>query len=214
MHQPICAAHPAFILASGSPRRKELTEQLGWVPVVFASQIPEERGPDETPIAYAERLARQKAEAVAAEHDGRADLPSFILAADTIVMLDDAVLEKPVDVEDAIRMLIALSGTTHEVVTSLCWLRRRDGATRVRTVRTEVQMREVDEETIARYVATGEPMDKAGAYGIQGLGGALVARIDGSYSSVVGLPIAATVEELEALDGLKDFPFATHQEEV
>ena len=197
-----------FILASGSPRRRELTSALGLEPIVLVSSVPEERLAGELPCAYTERLAEEKARAVARSIAHRDDLPALILAADTIVVLGKEVLEKPVNVEDACAMLMDLSGSTHEVITSFCWLDRHDDRHAVRSVTTRVTFRPVSVGAIARYVATGEPMDKAGAYGIQGLGGAFVERIEGSYSAVVGLPVSAVIEELEALGALKEFPFA------
>ncbi len=197
-----------FILASGSPRRRELTSALGLEPIVLVSSVPEERQTGESPQQYTERLARQKAQAVAQSIAHRDDLPHYILAADTIVVLGGEVLEKPIDAEDACAMLMDLSGSTHEVITSFCWLDRSSDTHRVRSVATSVVFRELSTGAIARYVATGEPMDKAGAYGIQGLGGAFVARIQGSYSAVVGLPISAVIEELEAMGGIEEFPFS------
>ena len=199
---------PRFILASGSPRRRELTAALGWEPIVLPSSVEEIPGEDESPLDYTERLAREKAQAVIAANGDRDDLPEWVLSADTIVVQGGEVLEKPADREDAIRMLEELSGSTHEVITSFCWASRSSDALAVRSVTTIVHFRELERETIERYVDTGEPMDKAGAYGIQGLGGAFVASIVGSYSAVVGLPVAAVVAELEALGGLKEFPFS------
>lgn len=197
-----------FILASGSPRRRELTSALGLEPIVLVSSVPEERTPGESPQGYTERLALDKAEAVAQSITHRDDLPDYILAADTIVVLGHEVLEKPVDAEDACAMLMDLSGSTHEVITSFCWLERRTHTHRVCSVSTSVTFRAIGAGAIARYVATGEPMDKAGAYGIQGLAGAFVERIEGSYSAVVGLPVSAVIHELEAMGGLDEFPFS------
>lgn len=195
-----------FILASGSPRRKELTASIGLEPIVIKSDAEEVRADGESALDYTIRLARDKALAVAEAVAGRDDLPDWILAADTIVVLDGDILEKPVDREDAIAMLRALSGSTHEVITSYCWLRRGEEP-RAHAVTTEVIFRELDLATIERYVDTGEPMDKAGAYGIQGLGGVFVQSIQGSFTAVVGLPIAAVVDTLRDAGGLTDFPF-------
>ena len=205
---PLHASDPRFILASASPRRRELTQALGLRPVVMASHIDERRAPDEPPQSYCERLATEKARAVAHSSEAAEEgAPRWILAADTVVVLGDRVLEKPDDEADAERMLARLSGTTHEVITSFCWLHRSSQTWRTRSVTTRVRFRDLDARTIAQYVATGEPMDKAGAYGIQGIGGALVAHIEGSYSAVVGLPVAEVIEVLDDLGGLGVYPF-------
>jgi septum formation protein len=175
-----------LVLASSSPRRRQLLEMLGIGIRVVPSHIPEVREPGETPVAYAERLARQKAASVA----GR-----FVLGADTTVVLGDAVLEKPADAEDAVRMLRSLQGRTHEVVTAVA-LKSEQGI-RQRTDVTAVTFRPADEAYLRAYVATGEPMDKAGAYGIQGYGAALVERIDGDFFGVMGLPLRLVLELLE-----------------
>lgn len=194
-----------IVLASGSPRRRELLERLGFEPIVLVPNVPEVRAPGEPPAAYTRRLAEEKAMACAAKL--APDAPAWILAADTIVECDDEVLEKPVDPADAHAMLERLSGRWHDVVTSFCWL-HRDGRTSTTTVRTEVLFRPLSSSLIERYVRTGEPMDKAGAYGIQDLGAALVREVRGSYTAVVGLPVCQVVEALEALEGISDFPFS------
>ncbi len=200
-------AHPELILASASPRRAELTRQLGLVPIVRVSQTPEAREPGELPAAYTVRLAKQKAAAVAAMIPADDPAPAWILAADTVVTLDDDVLEKPTDAAHARQMLAALSGRSHEVITGFCWRNRQDGRTLARAITAKVRFHALDEETIARYVATGEPMDKAGAYGIQGIGGALIAGLEGSYTCVVGLPVAEVIAALRELGGLGPYPF-------
>ncbi|RAL23561.1 hypothetical protein DL240_05220 [Lujinxingia litoralis] len=208
----ITATSPQVVLASGSPRRLELMERLGFEPLVYKSDIEEVRGADESPEAYTLRLAREKGAAVAEALADRRDLPGWVLSADTIVVFEGDVLEKPVDAADAEAMLRRMAGKRHEVVTAYCWTWRAPGqpaSARVqeaRAVRADVWMRELSEEHIVRYVASGEPMDKAGSYGIQDLGGALVRRIEGSYFCVVGLPVCEVVETLEALGGLKGFP--------
>lgn len=198
---------PDFILASGSPRRKQLTEALGWRPHVITSGIVEERAGDETPLGYTERLAREKAMDVVERHAQDDSLPEWVLAADTIVVQGTLVLEKPRDRDDAIHMLANLSGSLHEVITSFCWVSRHSRVEHVESVVTRVHFRLLEPQAIERYVDGGEPMDKAGAYGIQGLGKAFVERIEGSYSGVMGLPVAATVRALEELGGLDGFPF-------
>ncbi len=198
-----------FILASGSPRRRELMQNLGFVPEVVVSDIPEQRQPGESPTDYTRRLAVAKAEDVRDKLRGRDSLPQWILAADTIVIVDEDVLEKPVDADDAARMLRRLSGDEHIVETTFCWLQRSTGRQTVRSVRADVEFRELGDAFIERYVATGEPSDKAGSYGIQDVGSALVRRIEGSYFTIVGLPVCEVVEELERLGGLSGFPFST-----
>lgn len=173
-------------LASASPRRKQLLEMIGLPVRVQPSHVPEVRGADEAPAAYVERLARTKATSVPGD---------YVLGADTTVVLGTQVLEKPADVEDAVRMLMALDGRTHEVLTAVALV--HDGLVRSVVDRTVVTFRSLGEEALRAYVATGEPMDKAGAYGIQGFGGALVERIDGDFFSVMGLPIRRVLDLLD-----------------
>ena len=173
-------------LASGSPRRRQLLEMLG-IPVrVVPSNLPEVRRPAETPVDYVERLARQKALSV----PGR-----LVLGADTTVVLRDEVLEKPADAADALRMLRKLQGRTHQVVTSVALVAGE--AVHQATDVTSVVFRRLSDELLEAYVATGEPMDKAGSYGIQGYGAALVERIEGDFFSVMGLPVRLVLELLE-----------------
>jgi septum formation protein len=202
------------ILASGSPRRLELMQNLGFVPEVIVSDIPEQRQPEESPVDYTRRLALAKAEDVRDKLE--ADLldqneaaSGWILAADTIVVLDDEVLEKPDDAEHAHAMLRSMSGRDHVVVTSFCWLECASNKPRsaVRSVDAHVEFRELSDEMISRYIATGEPFDKAGSYGIQLFGSAFVRDIEGSYFAIVGLPVCEVVEELEKLGGITGFPF-------
>jgi nucleoside triphosphate pyrophosphatase len=173
-------------LASGSPRRRQLLEMLGLPVRVVPPNISEVRRPVETPVDYVERLAREKALAVS----GR-----LVLGADTTVVVRDEVLEKPVDAADALRMLKKLQGRTHQVVTSVALV--ADEAVHQATDVTNVVFRRLGESFLEAYVATGEPMDKAGAYGIQGYGAALVERIDGDFFSVMGLPIRLVLDLLE-----------------
>jgi septum formation protein len=173
-------------LASSSPRRRQLLEMLGMAVRVVPPNIPEVRRPVETPVDYVERLAREKALAV----PGR-----LVLGADTTVVVRDEVLEKPADAADALRMLRKLQGRTHQVVTSVALV--ADEAVHQATDVTNVTFRRMDESLLEAYVATGEPMDKAGAYGIQGYGAALVERIDGDFFSVMGLPIRLVLDLLE-----------------
>jgi len=175
-----------LILASGSPRRRQLLEMLG-IPVrVVPPNIPELRRPAETAVDYVERLAREKALSVAG---------TLVLGADTTVVVRDEVLEKPADAADALRMLRKLQGRTHQVVTSVALVSGE--AVHQATDVTSVSFRRLPEEFLEAYVATGEPMDKAGAYGIQGYGAALVQRIEGDFFGVMGLPIRLVLELLE-----------------
>ena len=171
-----------LILASASPRRAELLRNAGIDFVVRPAHIPEQRQDSEPPYAYAMRLAQEKARAVAAREP-----KAFILGADTIVCADEHVLEKPSDAADAARMLRLLSGRTHQVTTAVCLVGPNLEETATET--TEVVMSVISDEEIRAYVATGEPMDKAGAYAIQGHASRWVTRIDGCYFNVVGLPV-------------------------
>jgi septum formation protein len=173
-------------LASGSPRRRQLLEMLGIAVRVVPSNVPEVHGPGETPVDYVERLAREKALGVR----GR-----LVLGADTTVILRNEILEKPADEADALRMLGKLQGRTHQVATSVALVagERIHQATDV----TNVTFRRMTDDFLRAYVATGEPMDKAGAYGIQGYGAALVERIDGDFFSVMGLPVRLVLRLLE-----------------
>jgi septum formation protein len=157
------------------------------IPVrVVPSNVPEVRRPLETALDYVERLAREKAASVA----GR-----LVLGADTTVIVRDEVLEKPVDEADALRMLLKLQGRTHQVVTSVALVAGEQ--THQATDVTNVAFRRMGEDYLRAYVATGEPMDKAGAYGIQGYGAALVERIEGDFFSVMGLPLRLVLRLLE-----------------
>ncbi len=173
-------------LASASPRRRQLLEMLG-IPVrVVPSNVPEVRRPVETPVDYVERLAREKALSV----PGR-----LVLGADTTVVIRDEVLEKPADEADALRMLKKLQGRTHQVVTSVALV--ADETIHQATDVTNVVFRRLSDEFLGAYVATGEPMDKAGAYGIQGYGAALVERVEGDFFCVMGLPLRLVLQLLE-----------------
>ena len=185
-------------LASGSPRRQELLTQLG---VAFEKIVPgieEQRRPQESAQQYVTRLAREKAQAGVAMVDQ--DLP--VLGADTIVILNGEVLEKPRDAAHAAEMLGKLSGETHQVMTAVALADRQN--TLDALVVTDVTFRVLSEHDIAGYVASGEPLDKAGAYGIQGLGGCFVRKINGSYHAVVGLPLVETYELLSNFNALRE----------
>jgi septum formation protein len=187
----IYRSEASIILASASPRRKALLEQLGihfTVQFVSIDEIPLEK---EKPEAFVKRLAEKKAMAVRLENRA-----VWILAADTVVVLDEAILNKPANREEALAMLLHLSGRCHHVLTGFCLVNRELEKRVVRSVRTEVEFVPLSQQICESYINTGEPMDKAGAYGIQGQGGCLVRRIEGSYSNVVGLPLAEVTLEL------------------
>lgn len=179
------------ILASASPRRSSLLDLIGVPHLVRPADVEEVRGPGEEPIHYAERLARAKAAAV------EASPASVVIAADTIVVLEGDVLEKPRDIADAQVMLARLSGRKHRVVTAVAV---RFGGSLVSAVEmVDVWFRHLSDADVAAYVATGEPMDKAGSYGIQGFGATIVARVEGDYFAVMGLPLVRTVELLASV---------------
>lgn len=180
-----------IILASGSPRRFEYLTDLGLLFRVQVPAIEETKDPYENSVAYISRLAREKAQVVAAVSPG-----AWVLAADTVVCLDESVLEKPVDEMAAVAMLMRLSGQEHTVRTALCLLHGPMGISEVCVVATVVRFWDFTEEMIRSYVQTGESMDKAGGYGIQGKGAFLVREIHGSYSNVVGLPLCELIEML------------------
>ncbi|SHK35275.1 septum formation protein [Marinobacter antarcticus] len=175
----------SIILASASPRRSELLEQIGVVFSVQPAHIDETPRTAEMPGDYVERLAREKALAVAVSFPGK-----LVLGSDTSVVLDNAILGKPSDQHEARAMLSELSGTTHQVMTAIALAQGVRCESRLVTA--EVTFRSLSGDEIAAYVTTGEPMDKAGSYGIQGLGGIFVKEIKGSYSAVVGLPLQET----------------------
>jgi septum formation protein len=185
-----------LILASASPRRQQLLREAGIPFQTRPAHIPEERIPGEAAIDYAQRLSREKALAVARHLPGR-----FILGADTVVVLDlnedEGVLEKPRDHHDAARMLRLLSGRSHKVITGVTLLTPA-GIVDTRASTTQVFFRELTEQEIHAYVATHEPMDKAGAYAIQGGAACFVDHLDGEYSNVVGLSLPLVAEMLRA----------------
>jgi septum formation protein len=179
---PSVRRHPVLVLASGSPRRRALLDLLGIPHVVHPASIEERPEPDESPLDFCRRAARDKAIHVAASMP---DLP--VLAADTVVAVDDDCLGKPTNVDDAAAMLRRLSGREHEVHTAMALVTKGGSHDLVDTA--TVRFRVLDDELIAWYVSTPEPMDKAGAYAVQERGGLLVESITGSPHTVVGLPI-------------------------
>lgn len=189
--QPSGGLERSLILASGSPRRRDLLGELGVPFQVVVSDAPEDLDPALDPEAQAIALAARKARAVAATLDA-----GLVLGADTIVLLDGDILGKPADDADAARMLRRLSGRAHDVITGLALVDAGSGEERTDAVQSTVTFRPLAGEEIARYVATGEPRDKAGGYAIQGAGGELLARLDGCFANVVGLPLCAVSELL------------------
>lgn len=185
----------SLYLASGSPRRRELLTQIGVPFSTVSAAIDETPLVNEAATAYVERLAREKARAgykhVMVSPPGDA---FCVLGADTAVVLDGQILGKPVDEADALAMLMALSGREHEVLTAIALIDATRCETRV--VRSAVRFRNISTQEAARYWASGEPLDKAGGYAIQGLGAVFVSGLEGSYSAVVGLPVCETAELL------------------
>jgi len=184
--------NPFVILASASPRRSSLLRQLGVQFTTAPADVDESVCPGETPEQYAGRLSLDKARAAAVTAG-----EGIVIAADTIVILKNEILGKPSNAQDAVRMLSMLSGKTHLVMTALTVLDAATGKTMTRLSRTKVTFHRLTAEEIASYVRTGEPHDKAGAYGIQGKGALLVSRIEGCYFNVVGLPLSILGEMLE-----------------
>ena len=180
------------ILASQSPRRRELLSLVGIEHEVQPADIDESPWPDEAPVPHTERLARAKAQVIAARAPD-----ALVIAADTIVVIDGAILGKPAGIPEARAMLAQLSGRTHEVCTGMAVAQGERVESAV--VRVSVRFRRLDDDTIARYVNTGEPMDKAGAYGIQGYGATIVEHIEGDYFAVMGLSLVTIVQLAERM---------------
>ena len=174
-----------FILASASPRRRELLASIGVDFDVLPSEVPEVHREGEAPEEYVARLSRDKAAALASRHPDR-----WVIAADTTVLLGEELLEKPLDRADAERMLGTIAGRTHIVYTGVTLEHAASGYRDTRVAESEVRMLPLSRAEIAWYVRTGEPMDKAGAYAVQGIGAMFIESIHGSYTNVVGLPLA------------------------
>jgi septum formation protein len=199
-----------LVLASSSPRRRQLLTQAGYRFQVHPAHIPEDPQPREDPIVYVTRLAREKAEAVFRELtidnslekdclDGQSS-SLVVLGADTTVALDNIILGKPEDAADAVRMLRLLSGRTHRVITGVAVVTAKGAE--VAAEATAVRFLTLSDTEIAGYVASGEPMDKAGAYAIQGRAARWIPRIEGCYFNVMGLPLALVCSLLEPCDSL------------
>lgn len=184
---------PPLVLASGSPRRSHLLRMMGLHFDIVPADVDESRRGDEPPAIFAERLAREKALAVAAD---RPD--SIVIGSDTLVAIDGAILGKPRDREEAVELLLRLQGHEHRVETGIAVV-APGGRIESSVEGVRVKIRPFDRRTAEEYVATGEPMDKAGAYGIQGFGAAIVDRIEGDYYAVMGLPIGRLFSLLRVL---------------
>jgi len=188
---PIFCNLQRLVLASESPRRIELLRSLGLAFEVMPSGIEEGDDPEKEPSTLVARRAQEKAQAVSS-----LDPKSWVLSADTIVVLQDTIFGKPESIEEAVAILQRLGGEVHHVFTGLCLMRAAPRFMRVGTVRTEVRFKPLSDAEIRAYVKTGEPIDMAGAYGIQGMGAFLVESIHGSYTNVVGLPLCEALEWL------------------
>ncbi|MDQ0189617.1 septum formation inhibitor Maf [Alicyclobacillus cycloheptanicus] len=206
MQTKSAATHPqpALVLASGSPRRSELLRTLGLTFTVVPSQADESISHNQPPGAIVEALAERKARTVVPALQDQADAANrvLVIGADTIVVVDGEILGKPADRDHAAHMLQRLQGRTHDVYTGLCIAALPAGTFQTAHSRTTVTMRPLTPVQIDRYIATGEPMDKAGAYAIQGFGATLVRQIEGDYFTVVGLPLALLSDMLAAHDVL------------
>jgi septum formation protein len=191
-----------LILASGSPRRRELLEGAGLAFEVIPSDVPEVREEGETPQLYVQRLALAKAAEVA----GR-EREAWVIGADTVVWIDGTVLEKPLDRADAAAMLGRICGWEHVVYTGLALVNNNRASSSVTVTASQVRMLELGKADIEWYVGTGEPLDKAGSYAVQGVGGWFIESIQGSYTNVVGLPLHALFMMMRSagLDPLRDF---------
>lgn len=198
-----------LVLASQSPRRREILSLLGLAFDVAPADVDERVRPGETPSAYVSRMALEKAAATAQTVRGQgATTPVWVLGSDTIVCYGNDILLKPTDDADGRAMIAQLSGATHSVMTSVAveGAHANAGPAKVVVVETKVTFRALSDSEINGYVASGEGRDKAGGYGIQGLGSGLVERIDGNYQAVVGLPGAAVITLLEGVGALTAWP--------
>jgi len=190
-----------IILASASPRRRELLKHLGLTFEVIPSKIEEDVKDGEEPCEHVLRLARLKAQEIARDQDS-----AVIIGADTIVVLGGEILGKPKDEEEAFAMLSQMSGRVHRVFTGFCVLDASDGSEYSEAVESKVRFKHLTPEEIRGYIKTGEPMDKAGAYAVQGRGSYMIKEIQGSYTNVVGLPLCELVEVLSRVKVIDLFP--------
>jgi septum formation protein len=190
-HKGLFRTNVRLILASASPRRKEMLAKLGLDFEVLAAEVGELPLNGESPQDFVLRAAIEKASDIAGNHPD-----AWVLGADTIVVHRGDILGKPKDAGDALKLLMRLSGQMHKVLTGCCLKWEQENISVSQVIATDVYFSAFSEAIAAAYVATGEPLDKAGAYGIQGYGGTLVEKINGSYSNVVGLPLAETVDEM------------------
>jgi len=184
-----------LILASASPRRSDLLTAAGFTFTVDPSNIEENLDPSILPLQFAQTLALQKAANVAQRHEN-----SIILGADTIVVLNGEILGKPIDNEHALKMLTALNGKTHQVITGFALIDTDTKRTALGATTTFVRFKRNTTRELENYVKTGEPLDKAGAYGIQGQGGKLIQATEGPYDNVVGLPVEAVIAGLKEIE--------------
>ncbi|QGQ95390.1 septum formation inhibitor Maf [Paenibacillus psychroresistens] len=187
-----------LLLASSSPRRQELIRTFQLPVQIEVSHVDESYAPLTAPNEIVEELALRKAQAVANNHLADS-LDGVVVGSDTIVVFDNQILNKPVDDQDAMRMLMMLQSRTHQVFSGVACIDLKSGKRLVKHRMTEVTMRELSVEQISRYIASGEPRDKAGAYGIQGIGATIVVSIQGCYFNVVGLPLSLLSEMLKEL---------------
>ena len=206
----LASAGSTLVLASASPRRRELLARIGLTLAIHPMDVDESVLPEELPDAYVRRVAREKAEAAlnALENGlGRGDglsAASPIIAADTIVVVDGTILGKPSSSEDARRMLRLLAGRRHEVTTATCLI--REGRKAERAVTTQVAFRQLEPKEIDAYVASGEWRGKAGGYAVQGVAAAFITELRGSLTNVIGLPLAEILADLRALGAVPAYP--------
>lgn len=184
-----------LILASASPRRKEILSTIGLTFEVKVSDVDESIQPSEQPYDYVKRLAYEKAMNIANVSEA-----ALIIGGDTIVVIDDRILLKPTGIEDARAMLKTLSGRAHQVMTGIAVINNQTGDYYNNVAITDVTMKIYSDDWIEQYISTGEPMDKAGAYGIQGIGAILVDKVEGDYNTVVGLPVSEIIKAFESLN--------------
>lgn len=193
--------NPKLILASRSPRRRSLLQQMGIVFEVSGADINEDSLPHEDPAHYTRRMAREKALAV-----GRTSGDAWILGADTVVVAAERIMGIPAGRDEAADMLSTLSGRSHTVITSFCLHRPSTADSEVQSVESQVIFKQLSPREIEGYIRSGEPFDKAGGYAVQGLGAFMVREVRGSYTNVVGLPLCEVIETMKRLDILGEFP--------